>query len=175
MKLMIGKIFINTEDSIPLVVITYKTVNSFVKDYHAHKDLWKPFINEELTTAMEPDNANDNYPNFVKKNDIIVGHLPHGKNGRFAKMIFYFLRAHKYAECKVKITGRKLILVMVREYKCLVCWSFWNRKYVTNTLSTYSKLIERSLITFLPITQPTIWCFEFCNTQCFSEFQGFLF
>ena len=101
---------IYTEDLIPLVVITDKTVNSFVKDYHAHKDLRKPFINEELTTAMEPDNAVDKYPNFAKKNDIIAGHLPHGKNGRFAKMIFYFLRAHKYAECKVKITGREVNL-----------------------------------------------------------------
>ena len=27
----------------------------------------------------------------------------------------------------------------------------------------------------LPVTQPTIWFFEFFNTQCFSEFQGFLF
>ena len=30
---------IYTEDLIPLVVITDKTINSFVKDYHAHKDL----------------------------------------------------------------------------------------------------------------------------------------
>ena len=59
---------------------------------------------------MEPDNAVDKYPNFVKKKDIIVGHLPHGKNRRFAKMIFYFLRAHKCAECKVKITGREVNL-----------------------------------------------------------------
>ena len=33
----------------------------------------------------------------------------------------------------------------------------------------------RMIIPFLPIIQPTIWCFEFCNTQCFCEFQGFLF
>ena len=41
---------------------------------------------------------------------VIVGHLPHGKNGRFAKMVFYFLRADKYAEFKVTITGKEVNL-----------------------------------------------------------------
>ena len=36
-------------------------VKSFVKGYHTYKDLWKPFINEELTTAMEPDNVVGKY------------------------------------------------------------------------------------------------------------------
>ena len=79
--------------------------HSVVKGYHAYKDLWKPFINEELTTAVEPDNVVDKYAVCVKKNNVIVGHLPLGKNERFAKMIFYFLRANRYAECKVIITG----------------------------------------------------------------------
>ena len=32
---MIGENFINTEDSIRIVITTDKTVNSFVKGYHA--------------------------------------------------------------------------------------------------------------------------------------------
>ena len=95
---MIGENFINTEDSIPIVITTDKTVTSFVKVY---KDLWKPCINEELTTAMEPDNVVDKYAVCVMKNDVIVGHLPHGINGRFIKITFHFLRADKSAECKV--------------------------------------------------------------------------
>ena len=59
---------------------------------------------------MEPDNVVDNYAVCGKKNEVIVGHLPHGKNGRFAKIIFYFLRADKYAECKVMITGKEVNL-----------------------------------------------------------------
>ena len=59
---------------------------------------------------MKPDNEVDKYAVCAKRNDAIVGHLPHGKNGRFAKMIFYFLRADKYAECKVIITGKELNL-----------------------------------------------------------------
>ena len=85
-------------------------VKCFVKVYHGYKDLWKPFRNKELTTAMKPDNVVDRYAVCVKKNNVIVGHLPLGKDGRFAKMIFYFLRADRYAECKVMITGKKVNL-----------------------------------------------------------------
>ena len=83
---MIGENLINTEDSVPIVIIviaTDTTVNSFVKGYHAYKDLWKTFANKELTTAMEPNNVVDKYAVCVKKNNVIVGYLPHGKNGRF--------------------------------------------------------------------------------------------
>ena len=48
---------------------------------------------------MEPDNVVDkNEVCCVKKNNLIVGHLPLGKDGRFAKIIFYFLRVDRYAE-----------------------------------------------------------------------------
>ena len=103
MELMIGDNLINDEHLIPIIITSDMIVKSFVKGYHAYKDLWKPFINEDLATAMEPDNA---VVVFVKKNNVIVGHLPLGKDGRFAKMLFYFLRADRYAECKVKITGK---------------------------------------------------------------------
>ena len=59
MELKIGENFINNEDSVTIVITSDKTVNSFVTGYHAYKDLWKPFINEELTIVMEPDNAVD--------------------------------------------------------------------------------------------------------------------
>ena len=41
---------------------------------------------------------------------MIVGHLPLGKDGRFAKMIFYFLRADRPAEYKVIITSKEVNL-----------------------------------------------------------------
>ena len=40
-------------------------------------------------------NIVDKYTICVKKNDDIEEHLLHGRNGRFAKMIFYFLKADK--------------------------------------------------------------------------------
>ena len=59
---------------------------------------------------MEPDNVIDKYAVCVKRNNVIVGQLPLGKDGRFVEMIFYFLRADRYAECKVIITGKEVNL-----------------------------------------------------------------
>ena len=67
-------------------------------------------MNEELETEMEPDNVMDKYAVCVKKKTCIVGHLPLGKNGKFAKMIFYFVRAEQDAEYKVVITGKEINL-----------------------------------------------------------------
>ena len=36
----------------------------------------------------------------------VVGHLMKGKSERFAKTIFYFLRASEYHECRVRVTGK---------------------------------------------------------------------
>ena len=85
-------------------------IDTYVKGYHVYKNIWKPTVNEELETEMEPDNVMDKYAVCVKKNTSIVGHLPLGKNGKFAKMIFYFLRADQDAECKVVITGKEVNL-----------------------------------------------------------------
>ena len=101
---------INDDDSIPVIVTSNMDIKSFVKGYHAYKNLWKPVINEQLSIAMEPTNVADKYAVCVKKSNIIVGHLPLGKSGRFAKTIFYFLRADSYAECNVKITGKAVNL-----------------------------------------------------------------
>ena len=63
---------------------------------------------ERITTAVEPDNVVDKYAVCLKKNNAIVGHLPHSKNGRFTKMIFYFLREDKHVKWKVIITGKEV-------------------------------------------------------------------
>ena len=110
MELMIGNNLFIDEHSLPIIITSDIIVKYFVKGYHAYKDLWKPFINAELTTAMEPDNVVDKYVVCVKKNNVIVGNLPLVKDGRFANMIFYFLRADRYAECKIIITGKEVNL-----------------------------------------------------------------
>ncbi len=48
---------------------------------------------EKLKAMMRPNNVGDKYSFCVKINDTMVGHLPKGPNGRFAKTIFFFLRA----------------------------------------------------------------------------------
>ena len=66
---LIGGNLINDEHSIPIIITSDIIVKPFVKGYHAYKDLWIPFINEELTTTMEPDNFVDKHAVCVKKNN----------------------------------------------------------------------------------------------------------
>lgn len=42
----------------------------------------------------------------VNKDDLIVGHLPLGKNEKLSMIILYFLRADRYATCEVVIAGK---------------------------------------------------------------------
>ena len=101
MELKIGNVFINEGDLILVIVRSSTEIDTYVKGYHVYKNIWKPTVSEELETEMDPDNVMDKYAVCVKKNTSILGHLPLGKNGKSAKMIFYFLRAHQDAECKV--------------------------------------------------------------------------
>ena len=50
---------------------------------------------EELHARMKPGNVTNKYAICISKYDgIIFGHLIKGITGRFAKTIFYFLRAN---------------------------------------------------------------------------------
>ena len=93
-----------------VIVKASAEIDTYVKGYHVSKNILKRTVNEELETEMEPDNVMDKYAACVKKNTSIVGHLPLGKNRKFANMIFYFLRAAQDAECKVVITGKEVKL-----------------------------------------------------------------
>ena len=110
MALKIGNVFIYEDDLIPVIVKASTEIDTYVKGYHVYKNIWKPTVNEELETEMEPDNVMDKYTVCVKKNTSIVGHLPPGKKGKFAKIIFYLLRAGQDAECKFVITGKEFNL-----------------------------------------------------------------
>ena len=110
MNLRIRGNYINDYESIPIIITSNTKVKSFVKSYHAYKGLWKPVINEQLTTELEPDNVVDKYAVCIKNNNVIVGHLRLGKKGRFEKTILYFLRADSYAECIIMITDKEVNL-----------------------------------------------------------------
>ena len=110
MTLNSGSVFINEEDLVHVIVKPRIDIDTYVKEYHVYNNIWKKTVNEELETEMEPDNVMDKYAVYVKKNTYIVGHLPIGKNGKFVKMIFYFLRADQGAVCKVVVTGKEVNL-----------------------------------------------------------------
>ena len=67
-------------------------------------------MKEGLETKMESDNVMGIYAVCVKKNTSIVWRLPLGKNGKFAMVIFYSIRADQNAECKIVITGKEVNL-----------------------------------------------------------------
>ena len=50
-------------------------------------------MEQALKAVPEPKNVGDKYAVCVMLADEIVGHLKKGRTGRFAKTIFYFLRA----------------------------------------------------------------------------------
>ena len=85
---------------------------SYVKGYHVYKTLWNPLIGEFLSCQREPDNPMDKYkyPVCVKRENKIVEDLLFGKSGKFAKIIFYFLRADEFSSCKIVVTGKPVIL-----------------------------------------------------------------
>ena len=56
---------------------------------------------------MEPTNKLDKYAVAAKGKDVdVIGHLPLGKSGKFAKTIFYFLKSDKNHQCKITVTGK---------------------------------------------------------------------
>lgn len=70
-------------------------IDSHVKGYHAYQNEWVPVVNEKVMAQTEPENVVDKYAVCVLSGEDVVGHLKKGKNGRFAKTVFYFLRVDK--------------------------------------------------------------------------------
>ena len=98
------------QNEIKVIVTRNFEMVSYVKGYHVYKTLWNPLIGEFLLREREPDNPIDKYAVCVKKENKIVGHLPLGKSGKFAKTIFYFLRAYKLISCKIVVMGNPVNL-----------------------------------------------------------------
>ena len=98
------------DKEIQIVVTADFEIDSFVKGYHEYKNIWTTKIGETLSTEREPGNLLDKYTVCVKKNNEIVGHLQLGKDGKFAKTVFYFLIAGEYGSCDVLIKGKPVNL-----------------------------------------------------------------
>ena len=80
---------------------------TFIKGHHLYRDIWTPKQGEQLDVLMEADNQMDKFEVCVKSNEKIVGHLKKGTSGRFAKIIFYFLRSDAYSSSWAKATGKR--------------------------------------------------------------------
>ena len=74
--------------------------------YHEYQNTWIPIVGEVLQCRMEPDNNVDKYAVAVMNKHRVVGHLIKGKNRKFAKSVFFFLRVDVTNSTKVTINGK---------------------------------------------------------------------
>ena len=51
-------------------------IQSFVRGYHAYKDIWDPVVGQMLLLKRQPDNSEDSHAVAVLNEDVIVGHVP---------------------------------------------------------------------------------------------------
>ena len=97
---------INENYTIRIVLLVNFETPSYIKGYHEYQKICTPFLQEELCGKMEPAIQVDKYAVAVKKDNVVVGHLPLGCSGKFAKAIFYFLHVDQWSVCKVIMTGK---------------------------------------------------------------------
>ena len=62
-------------------------IESFIRGYHAYKDIWNPVIGEELPLNREPVNTTDEYAAAAVKDSCVVGHVLR----LLLQVIFHFL------------------------------------------------------------------------------------
>ena len=95
------------QNEIPIILTTYLEIQTYIKGHHVYKDIWTPEIGEQLKVRIEPGNCVDKFAVCVKKDKRVVGHLKKGESGKFARIIFYFLRSDPYASCIVTISRKR--------------------------------------------------------------------
>ena len=105
----------------------------------------------------------------------MVGHLINGKKGRFAKMISYFFRTDKYAECIVIITQKEVNLGDGEEFKCnayccgkKICYKYFVKVFKINiAIYLFFQLLKQqsnALDSVIPITLAICKAFSFIMT-----------
>ena len=86
------------------------SLSSYIRGYHEYKDLWTPHLGQSLATKAETTNPLDRFAVAVLLDDDVVGHLPKGKLGRYAKTISFFLQANARNSCTAVVTGQAVSL-----------------------------------------------------------------
>ena len=88
MALKVMKKDIAETKDIPIVLVTSTDIVSSIKGYYVYKSVWSPTLQEQVYGKIEPHNPVDKYAVAIKKDEKVVGHLPLGENGKFAKTFF---------------------------------------------------------------------------------------
>ena len=83
-------------------------MEAFVMGHHVYKETWAPFVGEKLDAVMQQNNVKDKYAVaiFQEGKKKVIGQLPLGKSGKFAKTVFYFLKAaNAFSLINAPLTG----------------------------------------------------------------------
>ena len=76
---------------------------SFVRGYHAYKDIWDPVVGQMLQLRRQPDNNEDSHAVAVLNEETIVGHMPYN----LAPIVERFLR-REVNKGFTEVTGNKV-------------------------------------------------------------------
>ena len=116
-KVELWGVKLSSSYEMPLVIIKEFETESVIKGYHAYMNDWTPILGENLSTRSEPENEIDKYAVAITKDARVIGHLKKGKTGRYAKTVFYFLRANLMNTISITVTGKGLTLEMGKACK----------------------------------------------------------
>ena len=75
--------------------------DSVIRGHHVHKDIWTPFIGEDLRVEQETHNVQDRFDVAVVKHNITVGIVPH----EVLRLVWHFIGHDGTVNCEV--TGRR--------------------------------------------------------------------
>ena len=84
----------------PSVNLTVAEFNSFIRGYHAYKDIWIPVQGEVLILKREPNNVKDKSAVAIYKEGDIVGHVPYN----ISSLLSNFLK-RECNKCFMEVTG----------------------------------------------------------------------
>ena len=95
------------QDKIPVILNTSLELELFIKGHHVYIEVWALEVGKKLNLLMEPNNLVDKFAVCVEKYQTVVDHLKKRDSGKFAKMMFYFLRRDAYCNCFVEVSGKR--------------------------------------------------------------------
>ena len=95
------------QDKIPVILDTSLELELFIKGHHVCIEVWTLEVGKKLNLLMEPDNLVDKFAVCVEKYRTVVDHLKKRDSGKFAKMMFYFLRRDAYCNCFSEVSGKR--------------------------------------------------------------------
>ena len=79
----------------------------YCQDHYVFKTVSSPGIEENMCGVIESADLMDKYAVADQRNyGKVVGHLPMGKTGKFAKAIFNFLKKDKKHFCRLNVPGK---------------------------------------------------------------------